>query len=81
MRMRVRLITLGTAILLASGANAASTAPKVMHAERFDVSPPMRDIIRNLPQTPTVPESEDGYIPNIFIKPITRVNVWQVPDY
>ena len=81
MRMRVRLITLGTATLLASGANAASTAPKVMHAERFDVSPPMRDIIRNLPQTPTVPESEDGYIPNIFIKPITRVNVWQVPDY
>ena len=81
MLMRYRLITLGAAVLLTSGAYAASTKPEIMRAERFDVSPPMRDIIRNLPQTPSVPETKDGYIPNIFIKPATRVNTWQVPDY
>lgn len=77
------LITLGAAVLLASGANAASTTPEVMRAARFDVSEPMRDIIRNLPDTPTVPETESGLIPNIFIKPKNRVNVnsWAVPDY
>ncbi len=81
MHMRYRLITLGAAVLLTSGAYAASTKPEIMHATRFDVSPPMRDIIRNLPPAPTVPEHEGGYIPNIFIKPDGRVNTWQVPDY
>ncbi|MBL0163605.1 MAG: fibronectin type III domain-containing protein [Xanthomonadales bacterium] len=52
-----------------------------MHAARFDISPPMRDIIRNLPDTPNVPETESGLIPNIFIKSESRVNTWVVPDY
>lgn len=81
MLMRYRLITLGAAVLLTSGAYAASTTPEIMQAARFDVSPPMRDIIRNLPQTPTVPETASGYIPNIFIKPENPVNTWVVPDY
>lgn len=81
MLMRLRLITTGAAILLASAAYAASPTPEIMHATRFDVSPPMRDIIRNLAPTANVPETEDGYIPNIFIKPKNRVNTWQVPDY
>lgn len=41
----------------------------------------MRDIIRNLPDTPNVPETESGLIPNIFIKSESRVNTWVVPDY
>ena len=81
MLMRYRLISLAAAALLTSGAFAASTKPEIMHAARFDVSPPMRDILRDLPKTPSVPEHEGGYIPNIFIKPEGRVNTWQVPDY
>ncbi len=77
MLMRYRLITLGAAVLLTSGAYAASTTPEIMHAARFDVSPPMRDMIRDLPQTATLPETSSGYIPNIFIKPEGRVNTWQ----
>ncbi|HET9033065.1 MAG TPA: hypothetical protein VFN25_09180 [Dokdonella sp.] len=78
---RLGLITLGAAVLLASTAQAASTSPEIMHAARFDVSPPMRDIIRNLPDAPTVPETESGLIPNIFIKPENRANAWAIPDY
>ena len=81
MLMRLGLITLGAAVLLASGAQAASTAPEIMHASRFDVSPPMRDIIRNLPNVPAAPENESGLIPNIFIKPGHPVNTWAIPDY
>ncbi|MEP6880771.1 MAG: hypothetical protein ABI866_02200, partial [Dokdonella sp.] len=81
MFMRLGLITLGAAALLASGAQAAPTTPEIMHASRFDVSPPMRDIIRNLPNAPTVPENESGLIPNIFIKPDHPVNTWAIPDY
>lgn len=78
---RFGLITLGAAVLLASGAQAASSRPEIMYATRFDVSQPMRDIIRNLPDTPSVPENESGYIPNIFIKPDHPANLWAIPDY
>jgi hypothetical protein len=42
MLLRFRSITLGAAALLACSAQAASPAPDVFHAVRFDVSRPMR---------------------------------------
>ncbi len=81
MFLRLGLITLAVAALFASGAQAASITPEIMHATRFDVSPPMRDIIRDLPNVPTVPENESGLIPNILIKPGHPVNTWAIPDY
>jgi len=80
MLLRFRSITLGAAALLACSAQAASPAPDVFHAVRFDVSRPMRDIIRDLPPNQGS-ENEVDYIPNIFIKPTSPANAWTVPDY
>lgn len=85
MHLRYRLTTLGAAALLALGmtAEAASPAPEVIHATRFDVSAPMRDIVRMMP--PASPmgggtEEEPYEVPNILIKPRNQTN-WLVPDY
>ncbi|SFN40052.1 hypothetical protein SAMN05216289_1198 [Dokdonella immobilis] len=80
MLLRYRMITLGAGALLAFAAHAASPAPTVLHAVRFDVSEPMRDIIRNLPRNYGT-ENEGTVIPNIFIKPQSPANAWTVPDY
>lgn len=81
MLLRLPLITLGASILLAHGAQAANPAPDVMYAVRTDVSAPMRDIIRNLPADANTATNTSDVIPNIFIKPTSKVNSWTVPDY
>lgn len=85
MDLRYQLITLGATALLALGvtAEAASQAPNVMHATRFDESAPMRDIIRMMPPLSPMEggtEEEPYEIPNILIKPQNQTN-WMVPDY
>jgi len=51
------------------------THPTVTHASRFDVSAPMRDIVRNMPpQAPLGTEDEPFLIPNILLKPSGDVN-------
>ena len=49
MLLRYRMITLGAGALLAFAAHAASPTPTVLHAKKFDVSRPLRDVIRDLP--------------------------------
>ncbi|MEP7041775.1 MAG: hypothetical protein ABI843_01860 [Dokdonella sp.] len=45
------------------------TTPTVIHAARFDVSAPIRDIIRNMPPAQPLGTEEEPYaIPNILLK-------------
>ncbi|TAH40926.1 MAG: hypothetical protein EYC71_12705 [Gammaproteobacteria bacterium] len=81
MQLRYPLITLGAASLLAFSVHASPLQPQVSRAVRSDVSPPMRDIIRNLPANAGENSTAPHYIPNIFIKPSGAVNQWTVPDY
>lgn len=80
MLLRYRMITLGAGALLAFAAHAASPTPTVLHAKKFDVSRPLRDVIRDLPPNYGT-ENEGTVIPNIFIKPQSPANAWTIPDY
>jgi hypothetical protein len=84
---------LSAATLLALGASATQAgvtspttiapdrSPTVIHASRYDVSAPMRDILKNMPpQAPMGTEQEPYLVPNILLKPTNRPSAL-VPDY
>src|SRR5450759_2036575 len=60
---------------------APDRSPTVIHASRYDVSAPMRDILKNMPpQAPMGTEQEPYLVPNILLKPTNRPSAL-VPDY
>ncbi len=84
MALRYLPTALGAAVLLslgASTAHAADNQPTVIRAVRHDISAPMREILKTMPeQIARGTEAEPDFGANILLKPVNRHSTL-VPDY